>query len=82
MDRRIKAVKKDEQGNIVALCNPGKSWSPRSVGDVVKDIRGNKRSYYVQESENRTYVRLLAGNELQTTADAASANGLDNLPSV
>jgi len=82
MDRRIKAVKKDRKGNIVALCNPGESWSPRRAVDVAKDINRGMKSYYVQELSNRTYVRLLSGNLLQTTKDAANGNSLGNLPTV
>lgn len=82
MDRRIKAIKKDRTGKIVAFCNPGESWSPRRTADVVKDISSNERSYYVQELGRRVYVRLLSGGLLQTTKDAASGNNLSNLPIV
>jgi hypothetical protein len=80
MDRRIRAIRKDRNGNIVALCNPGESWSPRRVADVVRDISSWKRSYYVQELGRRMYVRLLTGGVLQTTQDPASQNSLGNLP--
>jgi hypothetical protein len=53
MDRRIKATKRDRNGNIIALCNPGESWSPRRTADVIKDISNNVRSYYVQQVERR-----------------------------
>ena len=81
MDRRIKAVKKDRNGKVVAFCNPGESWSPRRTADVAKDISNNQRSYYVQELGRRVYVRVLSGGRLQTTKDAASGNHLSNLPS-
>ncbi len=80
MDRRIKAVKKDRAGNVIAFCNPGESWSPRRTADVARDISSNERSYYVQELGRRVYVRLLSGGRLQTTKDAASQNHLSNLP--
>ena len=80
MDRRIRGIKKDSHGNIVALCNPGESWSPRRVRDIVRDIRSAARSYYVEESGQRTYVRLLSGGVLQTTRDARNANNLSSLP--
>lgn len=82
MDRRIKATQKDRNGNIVALCNPGEDWSPRSKEAVLHDIKSAKRSYYVQEVQQKMYVRATQGNVLQTTADRASKNNLDNLPSV
>ena len=76
MDRRVRAVTKDRHGKLVALCNPGESWSPRRVGDVVEDIRHNRRSYYIQEAEARSYLRLLPGGQLRTKADAPPENSL------
>jgi hypothetical protein len=79
MDRRITAVRRDRQGNIVALCNPEESWSPRRTIDVMRDIGSGMKSYYVQQLPNRTYLRLISGN-LQTTKDVAHGNSLTNLP--
>jgi len=79
MDRRVKSTKRDKSGKIIALCNPTEPWSPRKMVDVVRDINGSKRSYYVKESERRSYVRVVGG-ELQTTADSNSGNSLDKLP--
>jgi hypothetical protein len=61
MDRRVKATKKDREGNIVALCNPGQSWSPRRTKDIARDISSGAKSYYVQEHERRSYVRSISG---------------------
>ncbi len=80
MDRRIKSTKRDKSGNIIALCNPTEAWSPRKLVDVVQDINGSKRSYYVKESERRSYVRVVGG-VLQTTSDKNSGNSLEKLPS-
>ena len=80
MDRRVTALKRDRNGNITALCNTGESWSPRLKKDVIKDIKQGRKSYYVQELPNRSYVRALSGDTLQTNADAASRNSLNNLP--
>jgi hypothetical protein len=79
MDRRVKATKKDKNGDIIALCNAGESWSPRRKADIIKDITGNKRSYYVEEAARRVYIRV-AGDSLQTSKDAASVNHLEKLP--
>jgi hypothetical protein len=73
-------TKKDRDGNIVALCNPGQAWSPRKTADIVKDIIAARTSYYVMESERRAYVRVVSGRALETTADEASENNLNNLP--
>ena len=61
MDRLIKATKKDRNGNIISLCNPGQSWSPRRTQDVVRDINSGRQSYYVQEQDRRSYLRSISG---------------------
>ena len=80
MDRRVRATKRDRTGSIVALCNPGQSWSPRRKADVIKDIVSSRKSYYVQELTQRRYVRVVGADTLLTTDDASSKNNLDNLP--
>ena len=80
MDRRITAVRKDRKGNIVTLCNPGESWSPRRKADVILDITNNRRSYYVKEGAVRSYLGVGQGGSLESTKDAASPNNLNNLP--
>lgn len=82
MDRRIKATKKDGHGNVVALCNPDESWSPVNKDTVMRDIKSARRSYYVQELPQKVYVRVTSENTLQTTADKASKNNLNNLPTL
>ena len=82
MDRRIKATKKDSAGNIVALGNPGESWSPLSKQDILKDIKNGRRSYYVHELPQKVYVKAMSGDSLRTTADKTSRNNLDNLPAL
>lgn len=79
MDRRVRSTKKDRNGNIIALCNPEQSWSPRRTADVLRDIRSGAKSYYVQGQKRRTYVRAVSGM-LQTTADATDDNSLARLP--
>ena len=80
MDRKVKAIKRDRDGNIVALVNSGESWSPRKKADVIKDINENKISYYVEQAARRKYVRVLAEGRLETTSDASSGNNLELLP--
>jgi hypothetical protein len=79
LDRRIRTVKRDRKGNIVALCNAEAAWSPRRKADIIRDILDNKKSYYVQEQERRSYVRVVDGDKLQTTPDESHANFLGKL---
>lgn len=80
MDRKVTAVKKDRNGNIVALCNPGQSWSPRSKKDVLSDIRSGRKSYYVEQVPRRAYLRVFSGGALQSKAGADTRNSIDQLP--
>lgn len=79
MDRRVRTVTRDRGGNIVALCNSEAAWSPRRKSDVIRDILENKKSYYVQERDGRSYVRVVDGDKLRTSPDVANANCLENL---
>jgi hypothetical protein len=79
MDRRVKTTKRDRNGKITALCNATESWSPRRAEDVLRDINSGKKSYYVQEQAQRSYVRAVSGS-LETTPDETSSNHLARLP--
>ena len=79
MDRRVRTVKRDRGGNIIAFCNAQAEWSPRKKSEVIRDILENKKSYYVQERTRRSYVRVVDGDKLRTTRDAEHANCLENL---
>jgi hypothetical protein len=79
LDRRVKSTKRDGAGNIVALCHPTESWSPRRLADVLRDIRGGRRSYYIEEPERRRYVRVVDGSP-RITLDETSQKWLDVLP--
>jgi hypothetical protein len=79
MDRRVKSTVRDGVGNIVALCHPSESWSPRRLSDVLRDITGGKRSYYIEELDRRRYVRVVDGSP-RTTLDETSKKWLDVLP--
>ena len=79
MDRRVRTVKRDRGGNIVALCNSQAEWSPRKKTEVIRDILENKKSYYVQERARRSYLRVVDGDKLRTTKDVENANCLENL---
>lgn len=80
MDRKVTATKRDRNGNIVALCNEGQSWSPRAKSDVIKDISSNRQSYYVEEAAKRSYIRVLSSSSIESTKDEKHVNHLDRLP--
>ncbi len=82
-ERRVKKSRKDNNGNITALCNPGEYWSPRQKSDAISDIETGNHSYYVEEAGYQSTVKVHQRNGskyLRTDADATSKNNLDNLP--
>lgn len=82
-ERRVTQSRKDKDGDITALCNPGEPWSPRHKGDAINDIDSGAHRYYVDRAGFKTYVHVVDdpdGKYLRTTADTESANNLDNLP--
>ena len=82
-ERQVTRSRKDADGDITALCNPGRSWSPRSKAWAIHDIEMGTHQYYVNGYAGRVYVRVVNGPNgkyLRTTADPPSSNNLDNLP--
>ncbi len=80
MDRKVKTAKRDRDGNIIALCNAGQSWSPRRAKDVIRDISTGRMSYYVQPAPGgpRAYLRAISG-VLRTASDGTD-DRLTELP--
>jgi hypothetical protein len=73
----------DDDGDIIALCNPDASWSPRFKASAISDIENDRHAYYVKSGETETDVHVVdgpTGKYLRTTADSTSDNNLDNLP--
>ena len=83
-DRRVTHSGKDKDGDILRLCNPGQSWSPREKHDAINDIRGRMHSYYVDiPGTGRVDIKVIpgtTGDYLRTDPDHTSRNNLDDLP--
>ena len=82
-DREVTRTGKDRDGDITALCNPGRSWSPRSKRDAIHDIESGIHGYYVPWSSGRTEIHVVngqTGKYLRTDRDSTSRNNLDDLP--
>lgn len=82
-DRRVTQSRKDRDGDITALCNPGEAWSPRAKAGAIEDIEGGRHSYYVSLATGRVEIRVVngpGGKYLRTDADKTSRNNLDDLP--
>jgi hypothetical protein len=78
--RNVYKVKKDDDGDIIALCNSGEYWSPRSKSDVIDDIDNETHSYYSKGKAKIIVVDGENGKYLRTVPDASADDNLDNLP--
>lgn len=83
-DRRVTASRKDEEGDIVALCNAGEWWSPRKKADAIKDIENKDHRYYVVTGGKEVDIKVVPhskfGKYLRTDPDKTTENNLDKLP--
>jgi hypothetical protein len=83
-DRQVTATKKDDEGDILALCNADESWSPRKKADAIKDIDGKDHRYYVKKGGKEVDIHVVDhpkfGKYLRTGPDGSESNNLDELP--
>jgi hypothetical protein len=84
IERRITKIKKNKEGDIVALCNGSSYWSPRYLPDVIMDIEIRKFRYYAQwgngETTNIELIDGPNGKYLRTKLTKANKNDLFELP--
>ena len=83
--RTVTQSRKDEDGDITALCNPNELWwSPRLKRDAIADIENRIHEYYVDvPGVPRTKVHVVTVNgrkHLRTDPDRHKHNNLDDLP--
>ena len=82
-DRKVTKSQKDIKGDIIALCNFGEWWSPRSKSDAINDIESGDHTYYVQDSLGRSDIHVVngqSGKYLRTDPNGKSSDNLDDLP--
>lgn len=83
-DRAVYRTRKDEDGDILALCSTGELWSPRLKVDAIADIEGGAHTYYVplksgKRAEIHVVVGQYGGKHLRTNWDGTTRNNLDDL---
>ena len=83
-DRQVTQSGKDRDGDILALCRPGRYWSPRQKHDAIRDIENGLHQYFVDVpgigSVDIHVVRGPRGKYLRTDPDRTPRNNLDDLP--
>lgn len=84
-DRRVTRSRKDDDGDITALCNSG-DWSPRLKSDAISDIDSGNHTYYVQDDAGRSDIEVIedasvaGGKYLRTDPNGSCSDNLDDLP--
>lgn len=82
-DRAVHRTRKNDEGDITALCDGSASWSPRSKADAIRDIESGLHAYHVPWKTGRTEIHVVygpTGKYLRTDRDETSRNNLDDLP--
>ena len=82
-ERHVTRSRKDADGDITALCNPGQYWSPRTKAGAIQDIEAGTHRYYVTGTSVLVYIHVVTGPNgkyLRTSPDPLSSNNLDDLP--
>ncbi len=83
-DRAVRKTGKDTDGDILALCDDGASWSPRKKKDAIDDIESGTHTYHVPWKSGRTEIHVVndpaKGKYLRTDRDSTEKNNLDDLP--
>lgn len=83
-DRPVFRSRKDDDGDITALCNASESWSPRLKRDAISDIENGFHRYYVPWPDGQsTWIDVVdgpSGKHLRTDKDSTTRNNLDDLP--
>lgn len=82
-NRQVTQSRKDKDGDITALCNPSKDWSPRYKSNAISDIESGTHRYYVVVGRKEVdihVVKLNGKKHLRTDPDETKRNNLDDLP--
>ena len=82
-DRAVRQTSKDQDGDITALCDPGKDWSPVTKATAIADIQSGTHRYHVPWASGSTQILVVEGTNgpyLRTDRDNSPTNNLDELP--
>jgi len=82
--RKITGTKKDNDGDILALCNSGEYWSPVSKEQAIREIDGGVNTYYTYIDGKNAEIIVVknpnGGKFLRTNKDSSTKNNLAELP--
>lgn len=82
-EHEVTHVRKDDDGNIIAFCNPSIDWE-ESKHEVIRNIENGSKSYYVKSyGTSRSYIHVFPLGRrkyLRTNPDGFGRNNLNDLP--
>lgn len=81
-DRLVLKTRKGYAGDILALCNPDESWSPRFKNDAIRDIENRVHNYFIELDGNRILIEVSffkGSKHLITDKKNSSDNSLGEL---
>ena len=81
-DRLVIKTRKGYDGDILALCDPDESWSPRFKNDAIRDIESNLHNYYAEVGNEQVniLVEIKRGSKrLITDTQKLLSNRLEQL---
>ncbi len=58
-ERRVTQTRKNDEGDIMALCQPGAYWSPRYTDAAIEDINNGTHRHYVQGAAGRSDIHVV-----------------------
>lgn len=73
-ERLVRKTRKGYAGDILALCTPGESWSPRFKNEAIRDIENNVHNYFIEKAGNKIaiVVSVKRGSKCLTTENLNS----------
>lgn len=84
-EREVTKIEKNQFGEIIALRNQFKGWSPVAIDEAIKQIEGGLYKYYVRiQNVGKIYLCVIQNNNhpiVRTDPEVTSRNLLDVLPS-
>lgn len=88
--REVTHVRRNDDGDITALCHPGEPWSPREREDAIADIDDKKIHYHVLVNGTEVPIDVIHRTKtlrvkvkdfyLRTIGDGELPHNLDELP--
>ena len=82
--RQVIAAKKDEEGEIISICNKNEYWFSRSKSEAIRDIESGSHTYYVMADDKMVKVIVFndpkKGKYLRTKPGKTAVDRLSMLP--